>query len=52
MAEYIEREAIEKKAVYMHGFGQAKFVSLHDIKQYYDEERTVRDARTKRRGGS
>lgn len=28
MAEYIEREALRAKAVYMHGFGENKYVPL------------------------
>lgn len=31
MAEYIEREALEAKAVYMHGFGANKYVPLKAI---------------------
>ena len=31
MAEYIEREALRAKAVYMHGFGENKYVPLKAI---------------------
>ena len=31
MAEYIEREALLAKAVYMHGFGKNKYVPLRAI---------------------
>ena len=31
MAEYIEREALRSKAVYMHGFGNNKYVPLRAI---------------------
>lgn len=31
MAEYIEREALKAKAVYMHGFGENKYVPLKAI---------------------
>ena len=31
MAEYIEREALAAKAVYMHGFGKNKYVPLRVI---------------------
>ena len=31
MAEYIEREALRSKAVYMHGFGNNKYVPLSAI---------------------
>ena len=33
MSEYIERGALEAKAVYMHGFGENKYVSLKAIQQ-------------------
>ena len=31
MAEYIERDALRAKAVYMHGFGENKYVPLKAI---------------------
>ena len=31
MAEYIEREALTAKAVYMHGFGKNKYVPLRAV---------------------
>lgn len=31
MAEYIEREALRAKAVYMHGFGENKYVPMKAI---------------------
>lgn len=33
MSEYIERGALEAKAVYMHGFGENKYVPLNAIQQ-------------------
>lgn len=33
MAEYIEREAVRGKAVYMHGFGKNKYVPLRAIEE-------------------
>ena len=33
MAEYIEREAVRSKAVYMHGFGKNKYVPLRAIEE-------------------
>ena len=33
MSEYIERGALESKAVYMHGFGKNKYVPLKAIQQ-------------------
>ena len=33
MAEYIKREAIASKAVYMHGFGKNKYVPLRAIEE-------------------
>ena len=33
MSEYIERGALEAKAVYMHGFGKNKYVPLKAIQQ-------------------
>lgn len=33
MDEYIEREAVRSKAVYMHGFGQNKYVPLRAIEE-------------------
>ena len=33
MSEYIERGALESKAVYMHGFGRNKYVPLKAIQQ-------------------
>ena len=33
MSEYIERGALESKAVYMHGFGKNKYVPLKAIQE-------------------
>ena len=33
MAEYIKKEAIASKAVYMHGFGKNKYVPLRAIEE-------------------
>ena len=33
MAEYIERESVRSKAVYMHGFGKNKYVPLRAIEE-------------------
>ena len=33
MSEYIERGALDSKAVYMHGFGKNKYVPLKAIQQ-------------------
>lgn len=35
MAEYIEREALRSKAVYMHGFGNNKYVPLSAIENAF-----------------
>ena len=44
MAEYIEREALRAKAVYMHGFGENKYVPLKAIENApaADVEKRVR----------